>query len=55
MQITKEYIQTQIDSIKKQQEQNLANANACIGAIQVYEQQLAYLDIPEPTPEPNAS
>lgn len=47
MQITVEYINTQIAILKKQQEQHMANFNAVSGAIQVYEQELAYLNLPE--------
>jgi hypothetical protein len=47
MKITKEYVQTQIENLKKQNEQHVANVNAVSGAIQVYEQLLSYLEIPE--------
>lgn len=55
MQITKAYIQTQIDNLKKQHEQHIANVNAVSGAIQVYEQLMTYIDLPYPEPECDSS
>lgn len=45
--ITANYLNTQISDLKKQQEQHLANFNAVGGAVQVYEQLLAYLNLEE--------
>lgn len=47
MQVTKDYLQGQIDHLKKQHEQHIANANAVSGALQVYEQLMGYLETPE--------
>ncbi len=49
MQITAEYLNTQIKNLRTQHEQHLANANACVGAIQVYEQLKDYLEIKDET------
>jgi len=49
MQITKEYLTQQIESLKKQAEQVIADYNAIMGAIQANEQSIAYLEIPEKT------
>lgn len=46
MQITQQYIDAQIDNLKKQKDQHLANANACEGALTVYEQLSDYLKTP---------
>ncbi len=51
MQITREYIQSQIDELKKQYDLHVANANAVNGAIQLRQQDLAYLELPEPACE----
>lgn len=51
MQITKDYLEKQLEILKGQREQHLANANAANGAIQTYENLLAYITIPEPSTE----
>lgn len=47
MQITKEYVEQQIETLVRQKDQLLANANAVEGAIQVYRQLKDYLNLPE--------
>lgn len=44
----------QINTLKKQHEQHIANANAVSGALQVHEQMMEYLDLPEQAAPENA-
>jgi len=48
MRITREYLEQQIAQLRAQQDQHMASANACTGAIQMCERLLAELEKPEP-------
>lgn len=47
MEITKEFLETEISSLRKQEAQALATANQCGGAAQVCQQMIEYLETPE--------
>lgn len=51
MQVTKEYVQNQLENLKKQHDSHIANANAASGGIQILEQLKVYLEQPEPVSE----